>query len=220
MSRPLGPAYVTGRTIAPSRAPARALIRHRPPRAVHLPQLTQARRRCPPRTRHRQDRQRRQLVRHPVRRGRKGQQDVVPRPQLHRGHVRHVQKGQRYVVMLRRGLAPTRWLARERMIGWYHTGPKLRASDQEINDLFKRYISKPVMVIVDVRPDTVGIPTDAYFAVEEIKDVRTPLSLCRCVISQTRVGRHGDTQDISARPLRDRSRRSRRNRRRASPAGH
>lgn len=57
------------------------------------------------------------------------------------------------------------------MIGWYHTGPKLRASDQEINDLFKRFIAKPVMVIVDVRPNTVGIPTDAYFAVEEIKDV-------------------------------------------------
>jgi len=28
------------------------------------------------------------------------------------------------------------------------------------------------MVIVDVRPQTVGIPTDAYFGVEEIKDVR------------------------------------------------
>ncbi|KAH9989977.1 maintenance of mitochondrial structure and function-domain-containing protein [Russula vinacea] len=60
--------------------------------------------------------------------------------------------------------------ARERMIGWYHTGPKLRASDLEINELFKRYIARPVMVIVDVRPQTVGIPTDAYFAVEEIKD--------------------------------------------------
>jgi len=60
--------------------------------------------------------------------------------------------------------------ARERMIGWYHSGPKLRASDQEINDLFKRFIARPVMVIVDVRPHTVGIPTDAYFGVEEIKD--------------------------------------------------
>ena len=57
------------------------------------------------------------------------------------------------------------------MIGWYHTGPKLRASDQEINDLLKKFIARPVMVIVDVRPQTVGIPTDAYFAVEEIKDV-------------------------------------------------
>ncbi|KAF9518241.1 hypothetical protein BS47DRAFT_1422771 [Hydnum rufescens UP504] len=60
--------------------------------------------------------------------------------------------------------------ARERMIGWYHTGPKLRASDQEINDLFKRFIPRPVMVIVDVRQQEVGIPTNAYFAVEEIKD--------------------------------------------------
>ncbi|KAF8625738.1 hypothetical protein AX17_006765 [Amanita inopinata Kibby_2008] len=60
--------------------------------------------------------------------------------------------------------------AREKMIGWYHTGPKLRASDQEINDLLKKYIARPVMVIVDVRPQNVGIPTDAYFAVEEIKD--------------------------------------------------
>jgi 26S proteasome regulatory subunit N8 len=61
--------------------------------------------------------------------------------------------------------------AREKMIGWYHSGPKLRASDHEINDLFKRYIQRPVMVIVDVRPEHEGIPTDAYFAVEEIKDV-------------------------------------------------
>ncbi|KAA1469313.1 Mov34-domain-containing protein [Dentipellis sp. KUC8613] len=60
--------------------------------------------------------------------------------------------------------------ARERIIGWYHTGPKLRASDIEINEVFKRIIPRPVMVIVDVRPTTVGIPTDAYFAVEEIKD--------------------------------------------------
>ncbi|KAG9045665.1 proteasome regulatory particle subunit [Tulasnella sp. UAMH 9824] len=60
--------------------------------------------------------------------------------------------------------------ARERPVGWYHTGPKMRASDQEINELFKKFIPRPVMVIVDVREDTVGIPTDAYFAVEEIKD--------------------------------------------------
>ena len=61
--------------------------------------------------------------------------------------------------------------AREKLIGWYHSGPKLRASDLEINELLKRFIARPVMVIVDVRPETVGIPTDAYFAVDEIKDV-------------------------------------------------
>ena len=62
--------------------------------------------------------------------------------------------------------------AKERIVGWYHTGPKLRASDLEINELFKRFVPRPVMVIVDVRPHTVGIPTDAYFGIEEIKDVR------------------------------------------------
>lgn len=56
------------------------------------------------------------------------------------------------------------------MIGWYHSGPKLRASDLEINELFKRYTPNPVLVIVDVKPKDISIPTDAYFAIEEIKD--------------------------------------------------
>ncbi|CAG8682644.1 16418_t:CDS:2 [Gigaspora margarita] len=60
--------------------------------------------------------------------------------------------------------------AREKMIGWYHSGPKLRASDLEINELFKRHTPNPVLVIVDVKPKDIGIPTDAYFAIEEIKD--------------------------------------------------
>ena len=62
--------------------------------------------------------------------------------------------------------------AREKLIGWYHTGPKLRASDLEINELFKRYTPNPLLVIIDVQPKDVGVPTDAYFAVDEIKDVR------------------------------------------------
>lgn len=66
-------------------------------------------------------------------------------------------------------------LAKEKPIGFYHTGPRLRSSDLEITELFKRFCPRPVMVIVDVRAsggrgDT-GIPTDAYFAVEEIRDV-------------------------------------------------
>lgn len=61
--------------------------------------------------------------------------------------------------------------AREKLIGWYHTGPKLRGSDLEINELFKRYTPNPLLVIIDVQPKEVGVPTDAYFAVEEIKDV-------------------------------------------------
>ena len=65
--------------------------------------------------------------------------------------------------------------AREKLIGWYHSGPKLRASDLEINELFKRYTPNPLLVIIDVQPKEVGVPTDAYFAVEEIKDVHLPI---------------------------------------------
>ncbi|ODQ82541.1 hypothetical protein BABINDRAFT_159107 [Babjeviella inositovora NRRL Y-12698] len=60
--------------------------------------------------------------------------------------------------------------AKEKFIGWYHSGPKLRASDLKINDLFKKYTPNPLLLIVDVKTKDVGIPTDAYIAVEEIKD--------------------------------------------------
>ncbi|KAI8955220.1 26S proteasome regulatory subunit rpn-8 [Xylaria longipes] len=66
--------------------------------------------------------------------------------------------------------------AREKLIGWYHSGPKLRASDLEINELFKRYTPNPLLVIIDVQPKESGVPTDAYFAVEEIKDDGTTTS--------------------------------------------
>ena len=66
--------------------------------------------------------------------------------------------------------------AREKLMGWYHSGPKLRASDLEINELFKRYTPNPLLVIIDVQPTEVGVPTDAYFAVEEIKDDGTTTS--------------------------------------------
>ncbi|KAF2861175.1 26S proteasome regulatory subunit rpn-8 [Piedraia hortae CBS 480.64] len=66
--------------------------------------------------------------------------------------------------------------AREKLIGWYHSGPKLRASDLEINELFKRYTPNPLLVIIDVQLKGVGVPTDAYFAVEEIKDDGTSTS--------------------------------------------
>lgn len=34
--------------------------------------------------------------------------------------------------------------AKERPIGFYHTGPTLRSSDLEISELFKRFVPKPV----------------------------------------------------------------------------
>ncbi|KAJ2160117.1 proteasome regulatory particle subunit [Coemansia sp. RSA 552] len=58
--------------------------------------------------------------------------------------------------------------AKERIVGWYHNGPKLRSSDLQISELFKRYASNPVLVVIDVQPKAIGVPTDAYFAVEDI----------------------------------------------------
>lgn len=60
--------------------------------------------------------------------------------------------------------------AKEKLIGWYHTGPKLRGSDLQINELFKKYTPNPLLLVIDVQPKLIGIPTDAYIAVEEIKD--------------------------------------------------
>ncbi|WFC97378.1 proteasome regulatory particle subunit [Malassezia yamatoensis] len=60
--------------------------------------------------------------------------------------------------------------AREKMIGWYHTGPKLRSSDLDIDKLMKRFTPRSTMVIIDPNRQDVGLPTDAYLAVEEIKD--------------------------------------------------
>ena len=114
--------------------------------------------------------------------------------------------------------------AREKLIGWYHSGPKLRASDLEINELFKRYTPNPLLVIIDVHPKEAGVPTDAYFAVEEIKDVGEALLAIRD--SRLGVELTADTgwnkhfENICPHSLHHRSRRSRRNRRRASSSGY
>ena len=41
--------------------------------------------------------------------------------------------------------------ARERIIGWYHTGPRLREADIDINELIGRYCEHPVLVICEVQ---------------------------------------------------------------------
>ncbi len=76
-------------------------------------------------------------------------------------------------------------VAKERMVGWYHSGPKLAPSDLQINEMFKRYTAHPVLVVINVNPDDLGIPTDAYYAVEEIHNV------CYCY-----AGRHCHYTDL------------------------
>uniref|UniRef100_A0A2K6PXW6 MPN domain-containing protein n=1 Tax=Rhinopithecus roxellana TaxID=61622 RepID=A0A2K6PXW6_RHIRO len=64
--------------------------------------------------------------------------------------------------------------ARERIVGWYHTGPKIYMNDITINELMKRYYPNSVLVIVDVNPKDLELPTEVYISVEEVHDDGTP----------------------------------------------
>lgn len=60
--------------------------------------------------------------------------------------------------------------ANEKILGWYSTGPKIRTADLDIHELFRRYHSNPIFVIIDVNPTEVGIPTKAYVSKEEVTE--------------------------------------------------
>ena len=60
--------------------------------------------------------------------------------------------------------------ASERIVGFYSTGPNIRTADLQVEELFRRFCDNPVLVIIDVRPNTEGIPTKAYAAVEEVEE--------------------------------------------------
>lgn len=60
--------------------------------------------------------------------------------------------------------------AKEKIVGFYSTGPKIRPADLKIDELFRKYTANPLMVIVDIRPETEGIPIQAYMTMEEVKD--------------------------------------------------
>ncbi|EYU41265.1 hypothetical protein MIMGU_mgv1a010527mg [Erythranthe guttata] len=66
--------------------------------------------------------------------------------------------------------------AKEHVVGWYSTGPKLKENDLSIHSLLTDYVPNPVLVIIDVQPKELGIPTKAYYAVEEVKENATQKS--------------------------------------------
>lgn len=62
--------------------------------------------------------------------------------------------------------------AKERIVGFYSTGPQIRTNDLRIHDMLTRFLPKgtitpPVFCIIDVRPDRKSIPTTAYKMVEK-----------------------------------------------------
>ncbi|KAH3731906.1 26S proteasome subunit RPN8 [Pelomyxa schiedti] len=62
--------------------------------------------------------------------------------------------------------------ARENIVGWYSTGPKIRPCDIEIGEVMRRYTPHPVLVIIDVQPkDELSLPIQAYIGAEEVAEV-------------------------------------------------
>ena len=45
----------------------------------------------------------------------------------------------------------TVYAAREKVIGWYSTGPRLREADLDINELMSNYVDTPLLVICEVQ---------------------------------------------------------------------
>ncbi|KAJ8605240.1 hypothetical protein CTAYLR_000503 [Chrysophaeum taylorii] len=59
--------------------------------------------------------------------------------------------------------------AREQIVGFYSSGPKIKENDIKIDELVRGYCPGiPVFVIIDVRPENEAIPTTAYVSVEEV----------------------------------------------------
>lgn len=60
--------------------------------------------------------------------------------------------------------------ARERIVGWYSTGPRLREADVDVNELVAGYCDSPVLVVCEVEPKDVGLPFAAYCSVSEVRE--------------------------------------------------
>ena len=61
--------------------------------------------------------------------------------------------------------------AKEKILGWYSTGPGIRAPDIEINEYFKRFAPEPLLIVIDVtRLDNVELPAQAFCSKEDIME--------------------------------------------------
>ena len=61
--------------------------------------------------------------------------------------------------------------SREKIIGWYSSGPKIRQNDIHINEILRKYNSNPVFVVIRVMDEEhISLPTEAYFSQEETDD--------------------------------------------------
>jgi 26S proteasome regulatory subunit N8 len=61
--------------------------------------------------------------------------------------------------------------SKERIIGWYSSGPAIKKADIDINEILRKYNTNPVFVLIKVHEAAApGIPTEAYCTREEVDD--------------------------------------------------
>lgn len=62
--------------------------------------------------------------------------------------------------------------AREKIVGWYSSGPKIRNNDKDIQRLFNKYCTSPVYLIIRVndKVDGGGLPVDGYASINVVRD--------------------------------------------------
>lgn len=60
--------------------------------------------------------------------------------------------------------------AKEKIVGWYSTGPGIRACDIQVHEFFKRYEPHPILVVIDVQSESLELPAQAYTSVEEVSE--------------------------------------------------
>mmetsp|Transcript_9976 Transcript_9976/g.15170 ORF Transcript_9976/g.15170 Transcript_9976/m.15170 type:complete len:337 (-) Transcript_9976:235-1245(-) len=59
--------------------------------------------------------------------------------------------------------------SRERIVGWYSSGPKLKKNDIDIHKLFYEYNEEPVCCVIRVSEDIEDLPTKAYVGVDVVQ---------------------------------------------------
>jgi 26S proteasome regulatory subunit N8 len=61
--------------------------------------------------------------------------------------------------------------SKEKIVGWYSSGPTIWKSDIEINEKLRNYNSNPVFVVAKVQEnDQLSIPTEAYCSIQEVNE--------------------------------------------------
>jgi len=66
--------------------------------------------------------------------------------------------------------------AREKIVGWYSTGPRLKEADLDVQRLMAGYCANPALVVCEVSPREVGLPFTAYLSKDEVREDGTEKS--------------------------------------------